>query len=105
LAEEELKDLKERNQNLRTEVYFKESMINDLKNTLDSYKILEEKYNNLMESYVAVKKQKDSLKFEEVSNKLKILYAAIIFFFIAFLLRVGFKNHPKTSKKINENFW
>lgn len=105
IVEEELKNLRSKNQSLKTEIYFKETMINDLKNTLDSYKILEEKYNNLMESYIAVKKQKSSLKFEEINNKLKILFAAIIFFFIAFLLNVGLKKHPKTSQKISENFF
>ncbi len=101
----EVVTLKTENQKLKKEAYFKESLINDLKDTIDSYKILEAKYNNLLESYVSVKKTADNQKLADINTKLKIFYAGFIFFLIAYILKLSLQNHEKISRYFSENFF
>lgn len=70
----ELETLKKESQKLKEETFFKESLIKDLKDTIDSYNLLEVKYKNLLDSYVVLKKERQGEKLKDFSNKLKILY-------------------------------
>lgn len=101
----EIIGIKTENQKLKKEAYFKESLINDLKDTIDSYKILEVKYNNLLENYVSVKKMADNQKINDINTKLKIFYAWFIFFLIVYILKISLQNHEKFSQKFSENFF
>lgn len=101
----EVVTLKTENQKLKKEAYFKESLINDLKDTIDSYKILEAKYNNLLENYVSVKKKSDNQKLANINTKLKIFYAGFIFFLITYILKLSLQNHEKISRNFSENFF
>ncbi len=101
----EVVDIKTENQKLKKEAYFKESLISDLKDTVDSYKILEVKYNNLLENYVSIKKTSEEQKITDINTKLKIFYAWFIFFLIIYLLKISLQNHEKISRYFNENFF
>lgn len=100
----ELENLKKETQKLKNEVFFKESLIKDLKDTIDSYSLLEEKYKNLLESYVSLKKDKENEKLKNFTDKLSILYFWIALFLSLYIGKILLQRN-KIKNKIPENFF
>ena len=100
----ELSNLKRENQKLKQDVFFKQSLINDLNDSLDSYKILEVKYNNVLDSYVKAKKEKQSTDLDALKKKLDVFYIWAILFFLVYLFKIFIK-HFKIIKKNRTNFF
>lgn len=100
----ELESLKKESQKLKEESFFKESLIKDLKDTIDSYNLLEVKYKNLLDSYVVLKKEKQGEKLKDFSNKLKILYFWILFFLLFYWLKILIQK-TKLKNNVSESFF
>lgn len=100
----ELESIKKESQKLREEGYFKESLIKDLKDTVDSYNLLEVKYKNLLDSYVVLKKEKQGEKLKDFSNKLKILYFWVLFFMFFYALK-WLIQRTKLKNNVSESFF
>lgn len=66
--------LQKDNEDLKKQIFFKESLISDLKNSIDSYKLLEVKYENVLNQYVQTEKEKQAQIMSENNQKYIILF-------------------------------
>lgn len=100
----EITNLKKENQRIKQEAFFKQSLINDLNNSLDSYKILEVKYNNILDNYVKAKKEKQQSDLDVIKSKLFIFYIWIVLFLFVYFLKILIA-HYWIIKKNKWNFF
>ncbi len=92
------------NQTLKKEMFFKESLIANLKDSIDSYKLLEVKYEDILWRYVDVQKQKEKEALSIQNQKFVILFLWVLWFIFLYFLKIFLKKKD-VIKKSKENFY
>lgn len=101
---EELNSAKSSNQELEEELKVKQNLILDLQKNSESYSLLDEKYKKLLETYVEIKKDKDSSLLIEKREKLFTWAIFLLLFVIAYIAKIVLLRNEKFSKRY-KNFW
>lgn len=96
--------LQKDNEDLKKQIFFKESLISDLKNSIDSYKLLEVKYENVLNQYVQTEKEKQAQIMSENNQKYIILFFWILAFIWLYYLKF-FLRKKDIIKKNRDNFY
>lgn len=92
------------NKSLNEDLELKKSLVKDLQESLAWYNILEAKYKNLLQSYVWIKKEKESSILKDKEQKLFYLIAFLILFSIIYIIRILLVRNVLFKKK-HPNFW
>ncbi len=96
--------LQKENQKLKNQVFFKESLINDLKESIDSYKLLEVKYEDVLNKYVDTQREKEKDLNSVQNQKFFILFLAAFIFIVFYFLKIFLKKKD-FIKKGKDNFY
>lgn len=97
-----LNELEKQNQSFRNQLLFKEMLIKDLTENIKWAELLAEKYNNLLDKYIWIKKQVDDNSEKETKEKMNILYLFLIISFIVYLSKIAL--YKKLWKKYEKEF-